>query len=92
MHSVRAILVLFSRFLNSDKKGHKISFIFTPRNIKRLPQIPPNSQPLFKFVELPLPHIDKLPENAEATMDIPSQIVPYLKKAFDGLQQTLTQF
>ncbi|CAK8541878.1 unnamed protein product [Lathyrus sativus] len=74
------------------QKGHKISFISTPRNIKRLPPLPPNLKPLFKFVELPLPHIDQLPENAEATMDIPPHIVPYLKKAFDGLQQPLIQF
>ncbi|KAL5058192.1 hypothetical protein RYX36_029796 [Vicia faba] len=74
------------------QKGHKISFISTPRNIKRLPQIPPSLQLLIEFVELPLPHIDQLPENAEATMDIPTDIVPYLKKAFDGLQQPLTQF
>ncbi|CAL5192265.1 unnamed protein product [Lathyrus oleraceus] len=74
------------------QKGHKISFISTPRNIKRLPPLPHNLQPFINYVELPLPHIDQLPENAEATMDIPSHIVPYLKKAFDGLQQPLTQF
>ncbi|XP_058737027.1 putative UDP-rhamnose:rhamnosyltransferase 1 [Vicia villosa] len=74
------------------QKGHKISFISTPRNIKRLPQLPPGLQPFIKFVELPLPHIDQLPENAEATMDIPTHTVPYLKKAFDGLQQPLTLF
>ncbi|XP_058765071.1 putative UDP-rhamnose:rhamnosyltransferase 1 [Vicia villosa] len=73
------------------QKGHKISFISTPRNIKRLPQLPPTLQPFINFVELPLPHIDQLPENAEATMDIPTHIVPYLKKAFDGLQQPLTE-
>ncbi|CAK8541875.1 unnamed protein product [Lathyrus sativus] len=85
-----------SPFLELSKliaqKGHNISFISTPTNIKRLPQIPPNLQPFFNFVELPLPHIDQLPENVEATADIPQHIVPYLKKAFDGLQQPLTQF
>ncbi|CAK8541877.1 unnamed protein product [Lathyrus sativus] len=74
------------------QKGHTISFISTPRNIKRLPPLSPNLIPFINFVELPLPHIDQLPENAEATMDIPQHIVPYLKKAFDGLQQPLTQF
>ncbi|XP_058739729.1 putative UDP-rhamnose:rhamnosyltransferase 1 [Vicia villosa] len=74
------------------QKGHKVSFISTTRNIKRLPQLPPTLQPLIKYVELPLPHIDQLPENAEATMDIPTHIVPYLKKAFDGLQHPLTLF
>ncbi|CAK8541876.1 unnamed protein product [Lathyrus sativus] len=74
------------------QKGHKISFISTPSNIKRLPPLPHNLKCFINFVELQLPHIDKLPENAEATMDIPPHIVPYLKKAFDGLQQPLTQF
>jgi len=74
------------------QKGHKISFISTPRNIKRLPKLPSNLQPLVNFVELSLPHIDQLPEHAEATMDIPTHIVPYLKKAFDGLQQPLIEF
>jgi len=56
------------------QKGHKISFISTPRNIKRLPKLPPNLQPLVNLVELSLPHIDQLPENAEATMDIPTHL------------------
>jgi len=85
-----------SPFLELSKliaqKGHKISFISTPRNIKRLPKLPLNLQPLVNFVELSLPHIDQLPEHAEATMDIPTHIVPYLKKAFDGLQQPLIEF
>jgi UDP:flavonoid glycosyltransferase YjiC (YdhE family) len=74
------------------QKGHKISFISTPRNIKRLSKLPPNLQPMVQFIELPLPHIENLPENAEATMDIPTHIVPYLKKAFDGLQQPLIEY
>lgn len=74
------------------QKGHKISFISTPRNIHRLPKLPQNLQPLVDLIELPLPHVDKLPQNAEATMDIPNHIVPYLKKAFDGLQESLTKF
>ncbi|KAK2414610.1 soyasaponin III rhamnosyltransferase [Trifolium repens] len=74
------------------QKGHKISFISTPRNIKCLSKLPPNLQPLVQFIELPLPHIENLPENAEATMDIPTHIVPYLKKAFDGLQQPLIEY
>ncbi|KAK6775059.1 hypothetical protein RDI58_026060 [Solanum bulbocastanum] len=32
------------------QKGHKISFISTPRNIDRLPILPPNL-PLFKFCQ-----------------------------------------
>ncbi|KAK7295313.1 hypothetical protein RJT34_18219 [Clitoria ternatea] len=74
------------------QKGHKVFFISTPRNIKRLPKVPVELQHLLEFVELPLPHVDKLPENVEATMDIPGHIVQHLKKAFDGLQETLAKF
>ena len=45
-----------------------------------------------ELIELPLPHVDKLPKNAEATSDIPLPIVPYLKKAFDNLEEPLTKF
>lgn len=74
------------------QKGHKVSFISTPRNIKRLPKLPPNLQSLLELIELPLPYVDNLPEHAEATMDIPTHVVPYLKKAFDGLEEPLTKF
>ncbi|KAJ9190068.1 hypothetical protein P3X46_001302 [Hevea brasiliensis] len=73
-------------------KGHKISFISTPRNIQRLPKIPPNLAPLINLVSLPLPTVEHLPRNAEATTDIPSHETPYLKLAFDGLQGPLLQF
>ncbi|KAJ9190060.1 hypothetical protein P3X46_001294 [Hevea brasiliensis] len=74
------------------QRGHKISFISTPRNIQRLPKIPPNLAPLINLVSLPLPTVEHLPQNAEATTDIPSHKTPYLKIAFDGLQGPLHQF
>nr|QEA68982.1 UGT91V1 [Panax ginseng] len=74
------------------KKGHKISFISTPRNIDRLPKIPPNLAPHIDLVKFPLPSIPNLPENAEATIDVPFNKVKYLKIAYDQLQQPLTQF
>ncbi|KAK7256432.1 hypothetical protein RIF29_29878 [Crotalaria pallida] len=74
------------------QKGHKVSFISTPRNIQRLPKLPPNLQPFVELIKLSLPSVDELPENAEATMDIPDHIVPFLKKAFDGLEEPLTMF
>ncbi|KAB1201896.1 putative UDP-rhamnose:rhamnosyltransferase 1 [Morella rubra] len=74
------------------RKGHRISFISTPRNIDRLPKIPPDVAPLITFVKLPLPRVDNLPENAEATMDVPYHIIPYLKIAHDGLQEPLSHF
>ena len=74
------------------QKGHKISFISTPRNIHRLPKVPKSLQPFLDLIELPLPRVEKLPENAEATMDIPHHLIPYLKLAFDGLEQPLAKF
>ncbi|KAK9271088.1 hypothetical protein L1049_026677 [Liquidambar formosana] len=71
------------------RKGHRVSFVSTPRNIDRLPK---NAAPLIHFVKLPLPHVPNLPENAEATIDVPYDMVQYLKKAFDGLQEPMTQF
>ncbi|KAJ7953510.1 UDP-glycosyltransferase [Quillaja saponaria] len=76
------------------QKGHFISFISTPNNIARLPKLPLDISPLIKFVKLTLPNIyqDKLPPNAEATSDVPQNIVPYLKHSYDGLEQQLFEF
>uniref|UniRef100_A0A2N9GT36 UDP-glycosyltransferases domain-containing protein n=1 Tax=Fagus sylvatica TaxID=28930 RepID=A0A2N9GT36_FAGSY len=59
------------------RKGHHVSFISTPRNIERLPKIPPDVTPLITLVKLPLPHVENLPENAEATADVPHHIIPF---------------
>ena len=74
------------------QKGHQVSYVSTTRNIQRLPKLPPNVAPLIKFVSLPLPKVDNLPENAEATTDIPYDVVPYLKNAFDKLEKPFTHF
>ncbi|KAF5749784.1 putative UDP-Glycosyltransferase superfamily protein [Tripterygium wilfordii] len=74
------------------EKGHKVSFISTPRNIDRLPKLPPHLSPLIDFVALPLPHLKNLPETAEATVDLPPDGVGYLKNAYDLLQKPLTDF
>ena len=58
------------------REGHLISFISTPRNIDRLPKLPLNLQPLIDLVKFPLPNIDNLPENAEATTDLPYEKIP----------------
>ncbi|XP_027367323.1 UDP-glycosyltransferase 91A1-like [Abrus precatorius] len=74
------------------QKGHRVSFVSTPRNIKRLPKLSPNLAIFIKYVKLPLPKVENLPENAEATTDIPYDLVPFLKKAYDALQEPLTRF
>ncbi|KAG8383622.1 hypothetical protein BUALT_Bualt04G0033200 [Buddleja alternifolia] len=79
-----------SKFL--AEKGHKISFISTPRNIDRLPKLPPEFASSINRVKIPLPKIPELPEYAEATMDIRGEDMQYLKKAYDGLEAGLTRF
>uniref|UniRef100_M1BBL0 Anthocyanidine rhamnosyl-transferase n=1 Tax=Solanum tuberosum TaxID=4113 RepID=M1BBL0_SOLTU len=74
------------------RKGHKISFISTPKNIDRLPKLPPNFAPFINFVKIPLPHVEKLPKNAEATIDLPYEQVKYLKIAQDGLKEPIAKF
>ncbi|ESW28457.1 hypothetical protein PHAVU_003G288100 [Phaseolus vulgaris] len=71
------------------EKGHRVSFVSTPRNIDRLPKLSPT---LINFVKLPLPKLQNLPENAEATTDVPYDAVQYLKKAYDALEQPFTRF
>ncbi|GLU20251.1 hypothetical protein SLE2022_364610 [Rubroshorea leprosula] len=74
------------------QKGHQISYISTPRNIDRLPKLPPSLSPSIHFINLPLPHVEHLPENAEATTDLPYNKIPYLKLAYDGLKDSLVKF
>ncbi|CAN1259573.1 UDP-glycosyltransferase 91A1 [Linum perenne] len=72
------------------RKGHTISFISTPRNIDRLPNLPPILSSLITFVKLPLSPVENLPPNAEATSDLEVNEFGYLKKAYDLLQQPLS--
>ncbi|EFH54883.1 At2g22590/T9I22.3 [Arabidopsis lyrata subsp. lyrata] len=66
----------------------------TPRNIDRLlPRLPENLSSIINFVKLPLPVGDnKLPEDGEATTDVPFELIPYLKIAFNGLKVPVTEF
>nr|GLL18926.1 UDP-glycosyltransferase 91A1-like isoform X2 [Ipomoea trifida] len=73
-------------------KGHKVSFVSTPRNIDRLPKLSASLASQISFVKLPLPHVKNLPENAEATIDVPYDKVKYLKLAHDGLQESMAKF
>ncbi|XP_057976411.1 putative UDP-rhamnose:rhamnosyltransferase 1 [Malania oleifera] len=76
------------------QKGHRVSFISTPRNIQRLPNKPPQNPTthLITFVPLPLPRIPDLPAGAEATMDLPLHQVHLLKSAHDLLREPLARF
>ncbi|XWS17435.1 hypothetical protein CRYUN_Cryun33cG0067400 [Craigia yunnanensis] len=74
------------------QKGHHIYYISTPKNISRLPKLPPHLCSNINFILLPLPHVDGLPPGAESTSDLPIHKVPYLKKAYDKLETQLTEF
>ncbi|KAI3824340.1 hypothetical protein L1987_05798 [Smallanthus sonchifolius] len=73
-------------------KGHRISFISTPRNIDRLPKIPQTLTPFITFIKINLPKVENLPENAESTRDLPASKVNYLKIASDGFKEPITDF
>ncbi|KAK1644950.1 hypothetical protein QYE76_062755 [Lolium multiflorum] len=73
-------------------RGHRVSFVSTPRNIARLPPVRPAFAPLIEFVALPLPHVEGLPEGAESTNDVPYEKFELHRKAFDGLAAPFSEF
>ncbi|CAH1436996.1 unnamed protein product [Lactuca virosa] len=74
------------------QKGHKVSFLSTTRNIQRIPNLPSHLSSLLNMVPLTLPRLPQLPQDADATMDVHTEDIQYLKKAFDGLQLEVTRF
>ncbi|PKI50320.1 hypothetical protein CRG98_029291 [Punica granatum] len=75
------------------RNGVQVSFVSTPRNIQRLPQIPADVLSLIHFVDLPLPQLDGniLAKGDEATVDIPFEKIQYLKIAYDRLKYPFEQ-
>ncbi|MED6133942.1 hypothetical protein PIB30_032875 [Stylosanthes scabra] len=74
--------------------GHFSTLISTPSIIDRLPKLPQHLSQFLKFTKLPLsPYVDKnhLNQDAESTMDIPSNKLYYLKKAFDSLEDSVSE-
>nr|GMC52413.1 UDP-glycosyltransferase 91C1 [Ipomoea batatas]GMC54380.1 UDP-glycosyltransferase 91C1 [Ipomoea batatas]GMC55112.1 UDP-glycosyltransferase 91C1 [Ipomoea batatas] len=74
------------------QRGHKVSFISTPRNLERLPTTPSHLAPFIHLVSLPLPKVENLPHHAESSMDIPHHKAQFLKIAFDNLESPLAKF
>lgn len=75
------------------QKGHSVSFISTPKNLRRLQEISKSSSPRIhsiNFVTLDLPKMPGLPLAAESSADIHHSQSQLLKKAFDLLQTPLT--
>ncbi|GLU10077.1 hypothetical protein SLE2022_269030 [Rubroshorea leprosula] len=79
-----------SKFL--AQMGHRVLYISTSKNISRLLKLPSEFSPNLCFIELPLPHVQGLPQGAESTADLQIQKVPFLKKAYDKLQGLLGEF
>uniref|UniRef100_A0ACD6AAH4 Uncharacterized protein n=1 Tax=Avena sativa TaxID=4498 RepID=A0ACD6AAH4_AVESA len=73
-------------------RGHAVTFVSTPRNLARLPPVPPHLSARLRFVSLPLPRVDGLPEGAESTADVPAEKIELVKKAMDGLAAPLAAF
>ncbi|KAK9096843.1 hypothetical protein Sjap_022340 [Stephania japonica] len=75
------------------QRGIKISYLSSPRNIERVQsRIPTSLKPLINLIPLPLPPVQDLPPNAEATIDLPFNKGHFLQKAFDGLETSLRHF
>ncbi|KAK7841096.1 putative udp-rhamnose:rhamnosyltransferase 1 [Quercus suber] len=89
------LIPFFQLSIALAKSGIHVSFVSTPRNIQRLPKLPPSLATFIKFVEFPLPTLDNndiLPEGAEASVDVPADKLEYLKLAYDRLQYPINQF
>lgn len=67
------IMPFFQLSVALAKAGVHVSLVSTPKNVQRLPKFPADVSGLIDLVVLPLPAIDRdlLPEDAEATVDVP---------------------
>ncbi|XP_037462843.1 UDP-glycosyltransferase 91C1-like [Triticum dicoccoides] len=73
-------------------RGNAVSFVSTPRNLARLPPVPVQLSAHLRFVPLPLPAMEGLPEGAESTADVLPDKMGLLKKAMDGLAEPFAAF
>ncbi|WVZ60939.1 hypothetical protein U9M48_010893 [Paspalum notatum var. saurae] len=73
-------------------RGHAVTFLSTPRNVARLPPVPADLSPRLRFVALPPPTVEGLPEGAESTADVPPEKNELIKKAADGLAAPFAAF
>uniref|UniRef100_A0A0D9V855 Glycosyltransferase n=1 Tax=Leersia perrieri TaxID=77586 RepID=A0A0D9V855_9ORYZ len=66
------------------RQGHRVTLFSTPRNTRRLIDVPPALAGRIRVVDIALPRVDRLPEHAEATIDLPSDdLRPCLRRAYD---------
>ncbi|KAI3470631.1 hypothetical protein Pfo_027294 [Paulownia fortunei] len=74
------------------RKGHRISFISTPRNLQRAVKVPQDLSHLINLISFPLPEVENLPPHAESSMDVPHVKQQLLKVALDLLQPSIRSF
>ncbi|KAL8533302.1 hypothetical protein ACS0TY_009628 [Phlomoides rotata] len=74
------------------RKGHRISFISTPRNLERAVKVPKDLSHLINLVSFPLPEVEHLPAHAESSMDVPHVKQQLLKVALDLLEPKIRSF
>ncbi|KAL6010933.1 hypothetical protein ACLOJK_001376 [Asimina triloba] len=74
------------------RMGHRVSYLSTPRNIDRLPTVPPDLQPQLNFVKLTTSPVSGLPEDAQSTRDAPSHQICLIMKLQDGMEGPLRAF
>ncbi|KAL0403550.1 UNVERIFIED_CONTAM: UDP-glycosyltransferase 91C1 [Sesamum radiatum] len=74
------------------RKGHRISFVSTPRNLQRAVKVPQDLSHLINVVAIPFPEIEHLPPHAESSMDVPHIKQQLLKVAFDLLRPSVRAF
>ncbi|XP_022136716.1 UDP-glycosyltransferase 91A1-like isoform X2 [Momordica charantia] len=81
----------FAKLIGGQR--HHVFFVSTPQNIRRLiPRVPSDLVPFITFVNLPLPPVAGLPDGAEATADLPSHLVKFLKVSYDELRHPMAEF
>ncbi|OEL37918.1 putative UDP-rhamnose:rhamnosyltransferase 1 [Dichanthelium oligosanthes] len=69
-------------------RGHRVSYVSTPRNLARLPP----RRHAIDLVPLQLPRVEGLPDGAESTNDVPGDRLEHLWEAFDGLAVPFAEF
>ncbi|GJN17066.1 hypothetical protein PR202_gb04105 [Eleusine coracana subsp. coracana] len=72
-----------------DANGDSMHVVMLPwlafGHILPLIHIPPDLSNLIRVVDVSLPRVERLPEDAEATIDLPSDdLRPYLRQAYDA--------
>ncbi|CAM0913010.1 unnamed protein product [Alopecurus aequalis] len=74
------------------ERGHHVSYVSTPRNLARLPPLRPSAAGRIDLIDIPLPRVDGLPDDAESTNDVPADDRELHWKAFDGLAAPFAEF